>query len=173
MSMLNTSFGARLPKNKSAKFTQNPPTKIMQLTRYTDYSLRVLVFLCSRPDGDSATAGEIADYYGISRNHIAKVVSMLAEADLVTTSRGRGGGLRLAVAPEDICIGELVRATENLTLVECFDRDHNTCPLGGDCTLEVLLHQATNAFLAVLDKTTLAQLLPASSALVSLRKHLK
>lgn len=142
----------------------------MQLTRYTDYSLRVLVFLCSKPDGESATAGEIADYYDVSRNHIAKVVSMLAEADIITTSRGRGGGLRLAVAPEDICIGELVRATENLTLVECFDREENRCPLAGDCTLEVLFHEATNAFLAVLDKTTLAQLLPTSSALVELRR---
>lgn len=95
---------------------------------------------------------------------------MLAEAEIITTVRGRGGGLRLAVAPEDICIGDLVRATENLTLVECFDTENNTCPLASDCSLEVLFHRATSAFLAVLDETTLAQLLPASSALVAIRK---
>ncbi len=142
----------------------------MQLTRYTDYALRILVLLCAKPEGEVTTAGEIADFYGISRAHLSKVVSMLAEQDPITTVRGRGGGFRLALDPSDIAIGDIVRATENLTIVECFDREHSECPLSSDCTLERLFHRATDAFLGVLDNATLADLVPASSALVTLGK---
>jgi Rrf2 family nitric oxide-sensitive transcriptional repressor len=140
----------------------------MQLTRYTDYSLRVLVFLASGNDGASVT--DIAGFYGISRNHLSKVVSMLADNGLVTTVRGRGGGIHLAVEPEEIALGELVRETENLNLLECFDLDSNTCPIAGDCSLEILLKEASRAFLAVLDGKTLADLMPVSQKLVQLRR---
>ncbi len=143
----------------------------MQLTRYTDYALRILVLLCAKPKGEVTTAAEIADFYGISRSHLAKVVSMLADEEIITTVRGRGGGFRLAVDPADVAIGDLVRATENLTIVECFDRETSSCPLSSDCTLERLFQDATSAFLAVLDKTTLAELVPASPELVQLAKN--
>lgn len=142
----------------------------MQLTRYTDYSLRILLFLCSKAKGEASTATEIAEFYDISRNHVSKVISMLAEADIISTTRGRGGGIQLACAPKDLNIGELVRATENLNLVECFSPATSKCPLTGACTVESLLQNANAAFLSVLDQTTLADLLPASSQLVSLGK---
>ncbi len=141
----------------------------MQLTRYTDYALRVLVYLGSAESGTTASAAEIAKFYGISRNHLSKVVSMLSEQELVIAARGRGGGIRLSVDPKDLCIGDLVRQTENLSLVECFNLETNTCPIASDCTLERLLQDASKAFLAVLDKMTLADLLPASQALQQIR----
>lgn len=143
----------------------------MQLTRYTDYSLRVLIYLASGNDG--ASIAEMADFYAISKNHLAKVVSMLADQELVSTVRGRGGGVQLACEAQDICIGELVRATENLALLECFDSESNTCPIASDCTLEVLLHQATDAFLAVLDEKSLADLMPVSRQLLQVGKKRK
>lgn len=143
----------------------------MQLTRYTDYSLRALVYLASGNEG--ASVGEIAEFYGISHHHLAKVVASLSTSGWIDSTRGRGGGLRLAVEPTDICIGELVRVSEKLELVECFNRATNTCPIAMDCTLEDLLHEATNAFLAVLDTKSLADLMPVSQGLVQLAKTRK
>jgi Rrf2 family nitric oxide-sensitive transcriptional repressor len=128
----------------------------MQLTLYTDYSLRVLIYLGIRPN-HQATITEIAQSYKVSRNHLVKVVHNLGAMGYITTSRGRGGGMVLAMAPELINIGELVRKTEpDFDLVECFDEETNTCPIAPACALIRALKVARKAFLEVLDQYTLA-----------------
>ncbi|MCG8355856.1 MAG: Rrf2 family transcriptional regulator [Kiloniellales bacterium] len=131
----------------------------MRLTRYTDYTLRVLIFLGLRGEQVS-TIREIAQHYGISENHLMKVVHRLGQRGLIQTLRGRKGGLLLAVPAERINIGEVVRwSEEDLVVVECFDMVTNTCPIAGPCLLQHVLNQALHAFFAVLDRYTLADLL--------------
>lgn len=131
----------------------------MQLTLYTDYSLRVLLYLGLNPER-IATITEIADSYGISRNHLVKVVHNLATQGFVSTTRGRGGGLTLGRAPHKINIGDVVRHTEvTFDLVECFDKAKNTCPIAAACFLKGALYEAQKAFMAVLDRYTLEDVL--------------
>ena len=131
----------------------------MHLTLYTDYSLRVLVYLGIRSE-HMATIAEISDSYGISRNHLVKVVHNLAHIGFVNTSRGRGGGMTLARKPGDINIGDVVRETElNFDLVECFDIVNNTCPIAPICALKGALQEAKEQFMGVLDRYTLADVL--------------
>ena len=131
----------------------------MQLTLYTDYSLRVLLYLGLNPR-EMSTITDIADSYRISRNHLVKVVHNLAIQGFVNTTRGRGGGISLARSPAAINIGDVVRHTEvNFHLVECFDRERNTCPIAVACILKSALHEAQRAFMAVLDGYTLADIL--------------
>lgn len=130
----------------------------MKLTRYSDYSLRVLTYLGVRGEG-LATISEIAEAYGISRNHVMKVVFDLGRIGYIETVRGKRGGIRLRRAPEDINVGELVRRTEtSLELVECFGSD-NACCLAPVCVLRGALDEALRAFLEVLDRYTLADLI--------------
>jgi Rrf2 family nitric oxide-sensitive transcriptional repressor len=130
----------------------------MRLTVYTDYALRVLMYVALHPERRS-TIGEIAGSYGISRNHVMKVVYQLGVAGYIETTRGQVGGMRLARAPEDIVIGEVVRRTEpDMDIVPCFDPVTATCVLTQSCKLRRALHQARGAFLAVLDEYTLADL---------------
>ncbi len=130
----------------------------MRLTRYTDYSLRVLIYLAAHPEG-FGTVQAIADAYDISRHHLMKVVQELGRRGYVDTVRGRGGGLRLRLSPERINIGRVVRDMENdLALVECFGPD-NRCVITPACSLKNLLADAMRAFMAVLDRHTLADLL--------------
>lgn len=129
----------------------------MQLTRYSDYSLRVLIHLAVARRPLSTIEG-IASAFGISRGHVMKVVRHLAALGLVETVRGRGGGLRLARDPDEVNVGAVVRHTEeNLALVECFRPDGH-CPIEEACVLRPALHEALDAFLAVLDGYTLADL---------------
>ena len=133
----------------------------MQLTRYTDYSLRVLLYLGLKQTQpkttDSITISEIAEYYKISRNHLVKVVHHLANDGFINTTRGKGGGLRLAHSPEDICIGDVVRKMEpNFNIVECFNPTGQDCEIEPLCALKNSLGEATASFLSVLDKYTLA-----------------
>lgn len=131
----------------------------MQLTLYTDYSLRVLLYLGLDPKR-MATITEIAGSYRISRNHLVKVVHNLSTQGFILTTRGRGGGINLARAPAEINIGDVVRHTEvNFHLVECFDREHNTCPIAAACFLKDGLYEAQKAFISVLDKYSLADIL--------------
>lgn len=130
----------------------------MKLTRYSDYSLRVLMYLGVRGEG-LATISEIAEAYGISRNHVMKVVFDLGRIGYIETVRGKRGGIRLRRAPEEINVGELVRRTEtNMELVECFGAD-NQCCLAPVCVLRGALDAALKAFLDVLDGYTLADLI--------------
>ncbi len=137
----------------------------MQLTLYTDYSLRVLIYLGTHP-GHRATITEIAQSYGISRNHLVKVVHNLATVGYINTTRGRSGGMELALAPELINIGEVVRKTEpDFNLVECFNEVSNSCPISPACALIKALRRANSAFFEVLDQYTLATVVANASQL--------
>ncbi|NOX26908.1 MAG: Rrf2 family transcriptional regulator [Gammaproteobacteria bacterium] len=129
----------------------------MQLTQYTDYSLRTLIYLGLRREGLS-TITEISDSYGISRNHLVKVVHQLGAQGLIVTVRGKGGGIRLASSPDEINVGDVVRRFENLALVECFS-DSNTCAISPSCRLRGVLQEAMRGFMEVLDRYTLQDLL--------------
>lgn len=127
----------------------------MKLTQYTDYSLRVLMYLGFK-DGP-ATISEISERYDISRNHVVKVVHQLGQLGYLQTVRGKGGGLRLARPPAEINVGAVIRDMENMELVECLG-DNNTCVLSPPCVLRTALKDALDAFLATLDGYTLQDL---------------
>jgi Rrf2 family nitric oxide-sensitive transcriptional repressor len=129
----------------------------MKLSLFTDYSLRVLMFAALK--GESFSLSEVAESYDISRHHLVKVVNYLAKLGYLETRRGRGGGIALGMQPEDIRIGMVVRRTEDSPfIVECFDKQHNTCPISGSCRLKGALAQAVNAFYETLDRHTLRDL---------------
>ena len=131
----------------------------MKLTDYTDYTLRTLIYLGLNPDR-MVTIQEIADAYGISRNHLMKIAHQLGMQGLVETVRGRTGGLRLKADAGTIRIGDVVRRTEGgCPLVECFIPSANQCVITPDCKLKSVLKRALRDFFAVLDGTTLADLL--------------
>jgi Rrf2 family nitric oxide-sensitive transcriptional repressor len=131
----------------------------MRLTTFSDYTLRVLIYLGVH-DEEIATIPQIAEAYGISANHLMKVVHYLAQGGYIETARGKGGGMRLGLAPENINLGELVRGTEdNHKLVECFDRSTSDCRIESACVLRGVLGQALDAFFRTLDGYTLADLL--------------
>ncbi len=139
----------------------------MQLTLYTDYSLRVLVYLGLKGEA-LATITEISDNYEISRVH------NLSNNGFIHTVRGKGGGMRLAFAPEDINVGTVVRATEkNFNIVECFDRDNSNCPITPVCALKGALKEASRNFLGVLDRYTLADVLVNRDELAASFKSIK
>lgn len=130
----------------------------MQLSAFTDFSLRVLIYAAVRDDR-LCTVDEIASAFDISRHHLVKVVNELGRLGYVETRRGRGGGFQLACVPAKTRLGDVVRQMEgNLTLVECFDRKTNACPLTRACGLKGALREAFDAFFAVLDRYTLADL---------------
>lgn len=129
----------------------------MRLTNFSDYSIRVLMYLASHPDR-LVNIKEIADAYGISKNHLMKIIYQLGKLGYIETIRGRNGGIRLGMDPHDINLGGLVRKTEeDFNIVECFS-DHNTCPISPVCTLRGVLNKALYAFLQVLDGYTLADI---------------
>jgi len=129
----------------------------MRLTRYTDYSLRTLIYLGLHEPQQSSIA-EIARAYGISESHLTKVVHQLGRSGFIRTSRGRGGGLRLGKPAAEITVGSVVRETEeDLALVECFA--NGSCAITAPCRLRRVLGEALAAFLAVLDHYTLADLI--------------
>jgi Rrf2 family nitric oxide-sensitive transcriptional repressor len=132
----------------------------MRLTQWTDYTLRVLMYCAACLErAEPVTITEIADSHGISRSHLTKIVQELAARGWLETTRGRGGGMRLLVNANDICLGEVVRATEtDFAMVECFDATQNNCRLSQHCGLKGVLNQATQSYLAVLDGITLADL---------------
>lgn len=140
----------------------------MHLSMHTDYGLRVLVALAISPD-HTASAPEMAEAYGISLHHLRKVVQQLAHAGYVTTTRGRTGGVELARAPNQIRIGDVARALEtDFHIVECFKAHENTCVITPACTLQHALEQASQAFLATLDRYTLADVTRERGALMRL-----
>jgi Rrf2 family nitric oxide-sensitive transcriptional repressor len=138
----------------------------MRLTTLSDYSLRVLMYLGATPDR-LATIEEIARAYGISENHLMKVVHGLARAGFVETLRGRGGGMRLAVPAETITVGAVLRAVEeDFALVECLGTD-DTCRITSVCRLKRVLAQALDAYFKVLDEWTLAELVAKPKSLLN------
>lgn len=140
----------------------------MRLTQHTDYAIRVLMYAASRwtREGEGALSSihEIAAAYGISENHLMKVVHRLAQEGLLHTQRGRNGGLRLARPPAETRLGDVVRLIEDdMALVECFGAG-STCPLSAGCLLADALDQASKAFITSLDRHTLADLVPRARA---------
>lgn len=137
----------------------------MHLTQWTDYALRVLMY-CAAYEGreQPVTITEIAQVHGISRSHLTKIVRQLASLQLLDTTRGRGGGMRLMRPPQEIIVGAVVRATEtNFEMVECFSASHSVCRISSNCNLKGVLDRATRSYLAVLDGVTLADLAPLSA----------
>ncbi len=130
----------------------------MKLTSFTDYSLRVLIYLAADRTR-RATVAEIAQAYGVSENHLVKVVHFLGTQGWIETVRGRGGGITLAMAPEAIGIGQVVRGTEGAVLpAECFSEGGGHCAIDGHCRLKAVLGEAVAAFYTVLDRYTLADI---------------
>jgi len=127
----------------------------MQLTRHTDYSLRVLMYLGVNP-GRMVTIAEISEAYDISRNHLMKVVHELGGLGFIQTFRGKQGGIQLARPLEEVNVGDVVRQMEeNLDIINC---DAPMCPIETVCILRGALDEARDAFLAVLDDYSLADL---------------
>ena len=131
----------------------------MRLTTFTDYTVRVLIYLGINQDR-LATVAELAENYDISRNHLTKVVHFLGQLGYVETLRGKGGGIKLACSPEEINIGQLVQEAEKKTIiVECFNQESSQCKIMPACRLIGILNEAQHAFFAVLDQYTLHDLI--------------
>ncbi|TAJ16168.1 MAG: Rrf2 family transcriptional regulator [Rugosibacter sp.] len=142
----------------------------MQLTSFTDYGLRSLMYLAACPDRLSSVK-EISDYYGISRNHLVKVVHRLAQLGYIETSKGKGGGIRLAYDAQKLQLGNLVKALEpSMGIAECFNRETNTCKITDNCQLKHCLYEASQAFIDVLNRSTLADIVK-NKALFPERPH--
>ena len=138
----------------------------MQLTRYSDYALRVLMYLGINGHRRSTTR-EIAAACGVSKSHLTKVIYHLGRSGFITTIRGAGGGLELARPPHEISLGSVYREFEpNFELAECFaDRERCSCPIAGFCEMTCILELALQAFFEVLDRHTLKDLLTPAGAL--------
>jgi Rrf2 family transcriptional regulator, nitric oxide-sensitive transcriptional repressor len=138
----------------------------MRLTVSSDYSLRVLMYLGTHEDR-LCTISEIAACYGISENHLMKVVNRLGQCGFVETIRGRGGGLRLGKPTDRIRLGDVVRSTEeDFALAACFGEE-GTCRITGACRLRHALQRALKAFLSELDTWTLADIVANRKSLIA------
>lgn len=146
----------------------------MRLTQWTDYALRVLMYCATHEQRETApTIAEIAQAHGISRSHLMKVVMELSAKGWLSTTRGRGGGLRLMQAPSAIGVGEVVRQMEeDFGLVECFKTEGSSCQLDGRCRLKGVLAEAMQAWMRVLDGVTLADLVaqPPSESVIAVHR---
>lgn len=128
----------------------------MQLTRHTDYSLRVLIYLSLNKSEDLITINEISEHFEILKNHLTKVVNHLAQKGYIETVRGKNGGIRLATLPSNIKLGDVVRSMEmNLEVVDC---SKPLCPLINNCKLKRILNEAKQSFLNTLDNYTIEDL---------------
>lgn len=138
----------------------------MRLNLQTDYALRQLMYLAIN-QGRLCTIREISEYYGISNNHMIKIAYLSGQAGFIATTRGRSGGLALKMPPEQIVIGDIVRKMEpDFAIVECFQGDaNNQCVVSPACKLKHVLNNALQAFTAVLDQYTLADLVERNDAL--------
>ncbi|ATA22681.1 transcriptional repressor NsrR [Brenneria goodwinii] len=137
----------------------------MQLTRFTDYGLRALVYLASLPDEEMTSISEVTEVYGVSRNHMVKIVHQLSRAGLVMAVRGKNGGIRLGKPAESIRVGDVIRELEPLSLVNCGDE---YCHITPACRLQRILSQAVQNFLHELDQYTLADLVKENPPLYKL-----
>ncbi|MEI2265986.1 nitric oxide-sensing transcriptional repressor NsrR [Erwinia sp. CGal63] len=127
----------------------------MQLTSFTDYGLRALIFMAALPPGRMTSITEVTETYGVSRNHMVKIVNQLSRAGYIAAVRGKNGGLRLGKPASEIVVGQVVRDMEPLQLVNCHS---DFCHITPACRLKKALHEAVESFLAVLDSYTLADL---------------
>ena len=131
----------------------------MQLTLHAEYALRVLLYLGFRHE-ETVSTKEISSTFGISKNHLVRVIQTLGDANYLHVVPGRGGGVSLAMEPSLIRLGDVVRKAEpTFRIAECFDAERNTCVIARVCSLKPVLNEALNSFLATLDRYTLADLL--------------
>lgn len=128
----------------------------MQLTSFTDYSLRTLMYLVARPE-DMSSVKEISEHYDVSRNHLVKVVHRLSQLGYIETAKGKGGGIRIAEGAETLRLGDLISQLEpHMSMAECFDAETNTCRITDTCRLKHYLYEATNSFTEKMNAYTLA-----------------
>ncbi|MGJ0577368.1 nitric oxide-sensing transcriptional repressor NsrR [Xenorhabdus bovienii] len=125
----------------------------MQLTSFTDYGLRSLIYMASLPEGQMTSITEVTEVYGVSRNHMVKIINQLSNLGLVNAVRGKNGGISLGKPASEIKIGDVVRSLEPLSLVNC-----SACYITPACRLKLVLNQAVENFLQELDKHTLADM---------------
>lgn len=144
----------------------------MRLTNYSDYALRTLMYLAALPDSDSlATIGDIASSYQISKSHLTKVIHQLAQLGFINSTRGKNGGIRLGLPAAQINLGAVIRQTEpDFAIVPCFEsttelsttndnmRTGAACVIQPVCRLQGVFNEATQAFIAVMDGYTLADI---------------
>ena len=131
----------------------------MQLTQFTDYSLRMLIYLAEH-QGRLSTIAEVADWYKLPKQHFVKIAHNLSVLGYIKTMRGKGGGICLNKAPEEINIGKVIREIEpNFHIVECFSSEHTSCRITGNCKLKTILHKSMSQFYDVLDKNTLSSII--------------
>jgi len=137
----------------------------VQLTSFTDYGLRALIYMASLPDGQMTNISQVTDVYGVSRNHMVKIINQLSRAGLVTAVRGKNGGIKLGKPAQTIRIGDVVRELEPLSLVNC---DSDFCHITPACRLKHVLHTAVEHFLDELNQYTLADMVKDNSPLYKL-----
>lgn len=137
----------------------------MQLTSFTDYGLRALIFMASLPKDQMTNITEVTNVYGVSRNHMVKIINQLSRVGLVAAVRGKNGGIYLGKPADQIRIGEVVRLLEPLALVNC---GSDYCHITSACRLKQILNQAIDHFLNELDKYTLADLIKNNEPLYKL-----
>lgn len=131
----------------------------MQLTQFTDFALRALIYISLKEHG-TATISEIANSYAISKNHLVKVVHKLGQLGMVETIRGKHGGIQLNYSPSEINLGKLVQQLEpHFFIVECFDKKNGKCVIAPVCKLKHILCQAKNSFIETLNHYTLADII--------------
>lgn len=131
----------------------------MKLTSYTDYSIRLLIYLGVN-DERLCTAQEISDFYDISRNHLSKIIHQLSKLKFIESYKGAAGGIKLATEPHKINLGALIRKTEpDFDIAECFSPERNSCKISPACKLKTILNESTKAFLKNLDDYSLADVL--------------
>lgn len=137
----------------------------MQLTSFTDFGLRALIYMAALPTGQMTSISQVTEVYGVSRNHMVKIINQLSRAGLVTAVRGKHGGIRLGRPASEIRIGDVLRELEPLTLIDCSPA---FCHITSACRLKPVLQRATDAFLAELDHCTLADLVEHNPSLYQL-----
>nr|WP_024965896.1 nitric oxide-sensing transcriptional repressor NsrR [Pantoea sp. IMH] len=137
----------------------------MQLTSFTDYGLRALIFMAALPSGKMTSITEVTETYGVSRNHMVKIINQLSRDGYVMAIRGKNGGIRLGKPASEIIIGQVVRDLEPLQLVNCHS---DFCHITPACRLKNALNEAVQSFLAVLDSYTLADMVENNQPLYQL-----
>ncbi|AGH80440.1 transcriptional repressor NsrR [Psychromonas sp. CNPT3] len=137
----------------------------MQLTTFTDYGLRTLIYLAILPKGELADISSVANIYNVSRNHMVKVISKLSKLGYIDAVRGKNGGIRLGIDAHKIFLGDVIQNMESMNIVNC---NAGFCHIVGACQLKGVLASATNAFLAELNKHTILSLVEDNVPLVNL-----
>ncbi|EAA26423.1 Rrf2 family transcriptional regulator [Rickettsia sibirica] len=127
----------------------------MQLTSVTDYGLRSLIYLASKPER-ICSVKEISEYHNISLNHLIKVIHRLAQLGYINSSKGKGGGIKLAFSPSSMKLGDIIEKLEpNMDIVECFNKNTNSCKITNSCQFKHFIKEASEAFIKTLNNYTL------------------